>query len=293
MRKIIWLLPATALALTLGGCNGGGSSSQEQAGASSQSAAAPAAPVANKVTGTVSLQDSVQLSPDAKLVIDLVDASSAPDASAPPLATKTVSPATQFPLDFSLDVNPTEINANDLYVIKASMTDGERQFSMALQAPVLTKGAKNQVNIQLVAKQTPGEKDLADFEALKKQIGGMKIKQGTKLDKELSRGWQIFRKDGQVQFIVEQVDYVKGGFNLTDFAYKNGKPFVAVQQQKSDKDAKPTVTEKASWDGEGKAVLLQSVASGDKISKLGDDEAAKLHKQAEFILDLATGGKGK
>lgn len=288
MRKIIWsLVPLAALAVV--GCNG--SSSSQQAGAGSSSAASPAAADAgNKVTGTVTTREPAQLSPQAKLEVSLVDVSATPGADATPLASKTIAPVAQLPVDFQLDFNPADVKANDLYVVKASLVDGVRTYDMALQAPVLTKGNANQVKIQLVAQQTPAEKDLSAFESLKSQIGGMKIKSGTKLEKDASRGWQVFRRDGQVQFIREQVDYGDKGFTETDYAYKAGKPWVAVQQKKSGKSAKPTATEKVSWDVNGSSVLKQNVSGGD-TGVLSDDEASSLKKQAEEIYTLASGSK--
>ncbi|MGN6384061.1 MAG: YbaY family lipoprotein [Dyella sp.] len=295
MRKVIWSLVSVA-ALALAGCNNSSSSQPAPEKADGTAAAAPQA--GNKVTGQITLREPAQLSPQAKLEVSLVDVSAAAagassadaaaaSAAAPaPLATKTISPVGAFPVSFELEYNPADVNPNNLYVVKANLVDGERTYEMPLQAPVLTKGASNQVNIQLVAQQTPAEKDLAAFEDLKKQIGGMKIKSGTKLEKDASRGWQVFRKEGQVQFIREQVDYGDKGFTETDYAYKTGKAWVAVQQKKSSKDAKPTATERVSWDVDGKPVLKQ-VVSGGKTSELSDDEAASLKSQAEAILKLA------
>ncbi|MGN6738517.1 YbaY family lipoprotein [Dyella sp.] len=295
MRKVIWSLVSVA-ALALAGCNN--SSSSQPAPEKADGAAAAAPQAGNKVTGQITLREPAQLSPQAKLEVSLVDVSAATagassadaaaaSAAAPaPLATKTISPVGAFPVSFELEYNPADVNPNNLYVVKANLVDGERTYEMPLQAPVLTKGAGNQVNIQLVAQQTPAEKDLAAFEDLKKQIGGMKIKSGTKLEKDASRGWQVFRKEGQVQFIREQVDYGDKGFTETDYAYKTGKAWVAVQQKKSSKDAKPTATERVSWDVDGKPVLKQ-VVSGGKTSDLSDDEAASLKSQAEAILKLA------
>ncbi|AND70541.1 hypothetical protein ATSB10_30870 [Dyella thiooxydans] len=293
MRKVIWSL-VSVTALALAGCNSSTQSPQANGGpADAASAAAPQAN--NKVTGQITLREPAQLSPQAKLEVSLVDVSAAPtdangDATAAvpnaPIVTKTISPVGSFPVSFELDFDPAKINPNNLYVVKAHMVDGDRNYEMPLQAPVLTKGASNQVSIQLVAQQTPAEKDLAAFEDLKKQIGGMKIKSGTKLEKDASRGWQVFRRDGQVQFIREQVDYGDKGFTDTDYAYKAGKPWVAVQQKKSSKDAKTGSTEQVSWDVDGKPVLHQ-VLSGGKTSDLSDSEAASLKSQAENILKLA------
>ncbi|MBU6247962.1 MAG: YbaY family lipoprotein [Xanthomonadaceae bacterium] len=293
MRKVIWSL-VSVTALALAGCNS--STPSTQANGNSAGAASAEAPQANnKITGQITLREPAQLSPKAKLEVSLVDVSAVPTdangdatASAPnaPLASKTISPVGPFPVSFELGFDPAKINPNNLYVVKAHMVDGDRNYEMPLQAPVLTKGASNQVSIQLVAQQTPAEKDLAAFEDLKKQIGGMKIKTGTKLEKDASRAWQVFRRDGQVQFIREQVDYGDKGFTDTDYAYKAGKPWVAVQQKKASKDAKVGSVERASWDVDGKPVLEQ-VLSGGKTSPLSDSEAESLKNQAEGILKMA------
>ena len=285
MRRMVWSLMSVA-ALALAGCNNGSGASHDEAGS------APAKAVTtNQVSGTVSLREPIDISPEAKLEISLVDVSSAANAGAPPLASKTVQPVT-FPQSFTLQFNPADVNPSDLYVVQAQLADGERQFTMALQAPVLTKGASNQVTIQLVAQQTPGEKELAEFNALQKQIGGMKITQGSKLEKDVSRAWQVFRASGAVQFIRAQADYGDKGFTSTDYAYKDGQPWVVVQQKKANKDAKPSSTARAGWDKDGNLVLKQ-VQSGGKTDTLSDADAADLKKQASAMLDMATGGKGK
>ncbi|SEJ26910.1 DUF1481 domain-containing protein [Frateuria terrea] len=283
MRRMVWSLMSVA-ALALAGCN---SSNAPEQGSDNAAAAAKA----NTVSGTVAVRGGGTVSPEAKLVVNLVDVSSTDQADATPLASKTIAPV-QFPQSFELNFNPADVNPADLYVVKAELSDGERQYKMALQAPVLTKGAPNQVSIELVAEQTPGEKELADFQAVQKQIGGMKISNGTKLEKDVSRAWQVFRQNGAVQFIRGRADYGDKGFTSTDYAYKDGKPWVVVQQKKASQDAKPSSTERAGWDKDGNLVLKQ-VVSGDKTEALGDDEAASLKKQAEDILNLATGGKGK
>jgi len=280
---MVWSLMSVA-ALALAGCN---SSNAPEQGSDNAAAAAKA----NTVSGTVAVRGGGTVSPEAKLVVNLVDVSSTDQADAAPLASKTIAPV-QFPQSFELNFNPADVNPADLYVVKAELSDGERQYKMALQAPVLTKGAPNQVSIELVAEQTPGEKELADFQAVQKQIGGMKISNGTKLEKDVSRAWQVFRQNGAVQFIRGRADYGDKGFTSTDYAYKDGKPWVVVQQKKASQDAKPSSTERAGWDKDGNLVLKQ-VVSGDKTEALGDDEAASLKKQAEDILNLATGGKGK
>jgi len=282
MRRMVWSLMSLA-ALALAGCNGSGAPGH--AGTDTT-----AATTANKVSGTITVRGEQAVSPDAKLVVSLVDVSSN-QAGAPPLASKSIAPV-QFPQSFELQFNPADVSPADLYVVQAQLTDGERNYKMALQAPVLTKGAPNQVSIELVPEQTPAEKELAEFQALQKQIGGMKISNGTRLEKDVSRAWQVFRANGAVQFIRGRADYGDKGFTSTDYAYKDGQPWVVVQQKKASQDAKPSSIERASWDKDGNVVLKQSV-SGGKTQPLDDAEAASLKQQAENILNLATGGKGR
>jgi putative lipoprotein len=291
MRKMVLSLMSVA-AVALAGCNSPSSSQQTDAGASaptSASTAAAAAP-ANEVSGTISLRDPAQLSPNAQLVINLVDVS-ASAAGAAPLASKTA-PAGSFPQQFQLTFNPANEKVDDIYVVQVTLTDGDRHYVMPIQAPVLTKGAKNAVSIQLMAEQTPGEKILAAFTDVQKQIGGMKVSNGTKLEANISRGWQVFRQAGDVKFIRELVDSGDKGFTSTDYAYKNGNPWAVVQQTKANKDAKPSAIDRAGWDDSGTLVLKQHQVGND-VQVLDDGAAANLHKQALTILNLATGGKNK
>lgn len=287
MRRLVWSLMSVA-ALALAGC--GNSSQSSEGGTEGGNGAAQQTPAqANQITGQVSLRDAGDVSASSKLDLTLIDVS---NADAAPLATKTIEPANTLPISFQVPFNPADVNPNGLYVLKATLTDGDRKYNPPLQTQVLTKGAPTQVNIQLVAEQTPGEKELAAFTAVQKQIGGMKISSGTKLEDKVSRGWQVFREAGEVKFIREEVDYGDKGFTSTDYAYKDGKPWVVAQQKKSSKDAKPTSTERAAWTADG-TLVLKTNDQGGKTSPLSDDEAASLQKQSQTILNLATNGKGK
>jgi putative lipoprotein len=284
MRRIFLSLASVA-ALALAGCSGGSDNNGQQAAAGGSDNAAPAN--ANAVTGTVALRDAgTQLSPDAKLELKLVDVSA---EGSQPLASKTVQPVT-LPQQFQLDFNPSDLNPNDMYIVEVSLQDGERHYSSPLKTPVLTKGAKNVANIQLVGEATPGEKELAGFNSVKKNIGGMKVTQGTALKEGESRGWQIFKKGNDVQFVIELVDYGDKGFTSTNYAYKNGKPWVIVQEKKPSKDGKPTSIERAGWNDAGELVLKQNEAGG-KVDALSDDAANDLKKQAEAM--YAKGGGKK
>lgn len=289
MRKIVLSLMSVS-ALALAGCNAPSSTESGSANAPSSSSTAVASKIASEVSGTIALRDPAQLSPKATLAVNLVDVSSEAAGSAP-LASKT-SPAGTFPQSFQLTFNPEQVKSNDLYVVQVVLVDGERHYAMPIQAPVLTKGNPNVVSIVMVAEQTAGEKVLAAFNAEQKQIGGMKVSHGTKLEKDASRGWQLFRDAGQVAFIRELVDYGDKGFTSTDYAYKDGKPWAIVQETKANRDAKPSAIDRAGWDETGTLVLKQHQAGAD-VEVLDADSATKLRKQAMDILGIATNGKNK
>lgn len=281
MRRILLSL-ASVSALALAGCGGGSDNNGQQAAAGGENAAP-----ANNVTGTVTLRDAgAQLSPDAKLELKLLDVTA---EGAQPLATKSFAPVT-LPQQFQLDFNQSDVNPNDMYIVEASLQDGDRHYTAPLKAPVLTKGAKNVANIQLVGEATPGEKELAGYESVKKNIGGMKMTQGTALKEGESRGWQIFKKGNDVQFIIELVDYGDKGFTSTNYAFKNGKPWVIVQEKKPSKDGKPTSTQRAGWNDAGELVLKQNQAGG-KTEDLSDADANSLKSQAEAMYAKAGGKK--
>jgi len=285
MRRLVWSLMSVA-ALALAGC--GNSSQSSEGGAENGGAPAQAAP-ANQVAGQISVPAGSDVSAAAKLDLTLVDVS---QADSKPLATKTVEPANTLPISFELPFNGADLNPQGMYVLQAVLTDGERTYKPRLQTPVLNGKPSTGLNVQLFPEQTAGEKELTAFTAVQKQIGGMKISNGTKLEDKVSRGWQVFREAGEVKFIREEVDYGDKGFTSTDYAYKDGKPWVVVQQKKSSKDAKPSSTERAAWTADGNLVLKTN-EQGGKSSPLSDDEAASLQKQATTILSLATNGKGK
>ena len=304
MRKMVLSLVSIA-ALAVAGCNAPSPSQPADAGtpAATDSAASastsmqtsgPAAATssANAIDGTVTLSQPAQLSENAALTIKLVDVSATSETGLTPLATKTVMPATTFPVKFELPFNPAQIKATDLYVVQAELVDGERHYVMKIQSPVLGKGSSNVVAIDLVAQKTDSEKMMDAFTAEQKQLGGMKVSNGTKLEKDASSGWQVFRKDGQVKFIRELVDYGDKGFTSTDYSYADGKPVVVVQQTKSSRDAKPSAIDRAGWDEKGNLVLKQHEAGTD-VQELSDDAAASLQKQAVATLSQATGGKNK
>lgn len=270
MRK--FAMPLIAAGVLLGGCNAmnnGGSAQQPQK-----------KPLPTSVSGTVTLADqSVQLTPQAKLDLSLMDVTQQPGVQ---ITSQSYSPV-QMPLQFKLDFNAAQIKQADIYVLQAQMQDNGRTYSTTLQAPVLTHGASAQVNLSLIAEPTAADKMLSDFKTMQSRIGGLKMTQGTSSTPDVSRGWQVFSDKNGVQFIRELVDHGdKGNYTSTDYAYRNGLPWVVVQETSAKKGDPIASTDRAGWDDNGALVLKQHEESGN-VSDLSEDVAKALHDQAEAL----------
>jgi putative lipoprotein len=280
MQKLA-VAPLFLATLVLAGCGASNSSGNNSpasgATASAASGAGTPAPAATAVTGTVKLQDaSVQVTPQATLELSLVDVTQQPGAT---VNKQDFNPPT-FPQAFHIPFSASAINANDLYVLQATMQDNGRTYTTKLQQPVLTRGQKASVDLTLVAEPTAAEKMLDDFNNAKRQTGGMTVKNGTSSKIGESRSWQVFSDVHGVEFIIEQVNQADKGFTKTEYAYRDSLPWVVVQEQMPKAGAPATSTVQAGWDNNGVLVLKQKINAG-KTSALTDAEGKALHGQAE------------
>ena len=279
MRKpVVAPLFVAVAALLLAACG----TSEQSGGASAPAGSTPSsagvpAPAATAVTGTVTVQNQdIPVTPQATLELSLVDVTQQPGVT---VNKQDFSPP-KFPQEFRIPFTASAINANDLYVIQATMQDNGRTWTTKLQQPVLTRGQPAKVDLTLVAEPTPAEKMLSDFENAKRQTGAMTVKSGTASKIGESRSWQVFSDIHGVEFIIEQVNNADKGFTKTEYAYRNNLLWVVVQEQMPKPDAPATSTERAGWDDNGVLVLKQLV-SGGKTTTLSDAEAKSLHAQAE------------
>jgi putative lipoprotein len=102
------------------------------------------------VTGTVTYRERMALSPDAVVEVNLQDISRA-DAEAILLARQEISNPGQVPVKFVLEYDPAGIDERMTYAVSARITDrGELMFVSDTIAPVLTRGAGNEVDLVLV-----------------------------------------------------------------------------------------------------------------------------------------------
>jgi putative lipoprotein len=279
MRKLV--LPLVIAGLLLGGC---GESSNHA------TPAQQAAPVPTAVTGTVTLADpSVQVAPDAKLELTLMDVTQQPGV---PVNTQAFAPP-HFPQQFSISFTPKEIKQADIYVLEAQMQNNGRTYSTTLQTPVLTHNASAQVDLKLIAEPTAADKMLSDFKNVQSRIGGMKVTQGTASNDEAAKSWQVFSDKDGVEFVRQLVDHGdKGNYTSTDYAYKGGHPWVVVQETRAKKGAPVESTDRVGWDEHGGVVLNQHEENGT-TTELSHDAASALHDQAEALYNQFSKKKKK
>ncbi|HEX5352541.1 MAG TPA: YbaY family lipoprotein [Rhodanobacteraceae bacterium] len=278
MRKLA-VAPLFIAALLLAGCgtsSQSGGSTSAVASSPSSTAGTPA-PSATAVTGTVTVENPPSpITPQASLELSLVDVTQQPGIT---VNKQDFNPPT-FPQAFHIPFSSSAIHANDLYVLQATMQDNGRTYSTKLQQPVLTHGQPAHVNLALTAEPTPPEKMLAAFQQAKRQTGGMKVKSGTASKIGESRSWQVFSDIHGVEFIILQVNQADKGFIKTQYAYRNGLPWVVVEEQMPKPDAPATSTRKVGWNDSGTLVVNQQI-SGGKTGELSDAATKALHKQAE------------
>lgn len=282
---LVLLLPLT---LGLAACNSGsnsGSSSNDQATASSSQAV----PQKTAVSGTVSLQPDAALNypvaETAKLQITLSDISQQPNLT---IGQKTIEPVGKLPVQFNVDFDANLINPSDVIVLVATITDGERIYNMPLQQAVVNNGKFDGLDIVLVPEPTAGEEMLVEYETALAQLGGMKITKGTSRNDDGSRAWQVFSKNGHVQFIRDINDNYDSGARIkTDYAYKDGKPWIVVRNHLPSADAEPTSVEKAGWNADGELVLNMVTANG-QTEKISAQEASALQSDAAKRLKEAS-----
>lgn len=279
MRKLV--LPLVIAGLLLGGCG----ESSNHAAPAQQATPAPTA-----VTGTVTLADpSVQVAPDAKLELTLMDVTQQPGV---PVNTQAFAPP-HFPQQFSIGFTPKEIKQADIYVLEAQMQNNGRTYSTTLQTPVLTHNASAQVDLKLIAEPTAADKMLSDFKNVQSRIGGMKVTQGTASNDEAAKSWQVFSDKDGVEFVRQLVDHGdKGNYTSTDYAYKGGHPWVVVQETRAKKGAPVESTDRVGWDENGSLVLNQHEENGN-TTELSHDATAALHDQAEALYNQYSKKKKK
>lgn len=148
--KISILLLATLLTLPVLGCK-----QQEQP---AEAVAVPEIKAEKAmVSGTVTYRERMALSDGAVIEVSLQDISLA-DTSATLIAKQRITGAGQVPIRFEIPYDPQEIDERMTYAIQARITDGEQLlFINDTVAPVLTRGAGNEIDLVLVRVKSADE----------------------------------------------------------------------------------------------------------------------------------------
>ena len=108
------------------------------------------------VRGTVTYRESLELTPDAVLVVELRDVS-LQDASSVLIARQTISSPGQVPIEYEVRYNRDDINPRNTYGISAEIieSDGRLAFINDTAHDVITRGNPNRVDMVLVLVQPP------------------------------------------------------------------------------------------------------------------------------------------
>jgi len=102
----------------------------------------PAPGAVTQVTGSVTYRERIALTPDAVLVIEVVELTKE-GTPGNVISQQTVTAPGQVPIPFSVAVNPQRIRPEGTYVLTARIMDGGRSFSTQTPVPVLTQGNRS------------------------------------------------------------------------------------------------------------------------------------------------------
>ncbi|MGA9421760.1 MAG: YbaY family lipoprotein [Rhodanobacteraceae bacterium] len=268
MRKFSF--QALLIVTLLAGCNSQDHPQQSQSPKALQ-------PIGHVINGTVALHDPIPIGDGAKLDIKLVDIAQ-PEI---PIAEKTDVVSGQPPYQFTLDFDPSKIDAGRTYVVNVTLTDGDRHFVPALNSPVLTGGAGASAQIVLNAEATPGEKMDAEYKKIQADIGGMKRIAGTYTTDTASIAWDAFISQRRIKFMRVTILHDKGGQTSIKYAFKNGKPLELVRNEGG-------ATTRVGWEEDG-TVLVNRNSDGTTLT---DDEAMALYDDAVDALKRAQAKAG-
>ena len=108
------------------------------------------------VSGAVTYRERLDLSPGAKLVVELRDVSYA-DAASTLIARQTISDPGQIPIKFKVEYNRDDIDSRNTYAVSAKIieSDGRLAFTNDTAYDVITRGNPNKVDMLLVLVKPP------------------------------------------------------------------------------------------------------------------------------------------
>ncbi|MBN8885433.1 MAG: YbaY family lipoprotein [Rudaea sp.] len=247
---------------------------------------APAvAPIANAVTGTITLREPRELSDAAKVDIKVVDVAQ-PEIV---LAQSTIPNAKQLPLSFNLPIDTNKVDPKRTYAVEAILTDGDRRFLQVLQHPVLTNKNPATAEVILAPEPTPAEKLFEEYKKAAAQTGNLKQISGKYSNDNFGTAWDAFTSNGKVKFVREVTDaYDDSGRTTYKIAYKDDKPWVIVRETSPVGSRTVLATTKVGWGDDGSLVIHEKDANG-QTSDVSDADAKAMQAHAAAALDVAQG----
>ena len=113
-------------------------------GCTTRKAASPSDPSMRQVMGKITYLQKVAMPADAVVEVQIEDQ----DASAVVIGEQTIVNPGQVPVSFSIDYDPSRIDENHTYVVRAKiMSGGELLWQNTTSYPVITKGSPSSVEV--------------------------------------------------------------------------------------------------------------------------------------------------
>ena len=259
----VLLLPLTAV-LLLAGCNKPAPAPDANDIARDQAAAQMAAMShLPAITGQINLAGINQL-PKAEVNLELRLLDVTDPTQKPTTVEELIAPAPRrLPMDFRLPYHGEKIDQAKRYVIEAALNiSGMRLYSTASPVPVLTNGHPATATLDLVSggmtATTMSQSELAkgEFKSLESQLGGMTRVTGTRVEDDISVGWDAFKQDGVLRMAREQVNLDNEAEVSYRYAYKGGQPWYVVRERSG-------VTAQLAWDSEQRVILNEQGDGGE------------------------------
>ncbi len=275
--RTLGVFALTAFVL-LAGCNKSPTPAATQA-------APPPAPIANSVSGTITLREAHDLSNEAKVDIRVIDVTQ----PTTPLAQTSIPNANHPPISFNLPIDPKTVDPKRTYSVDVILTDGERRYMPVLQYPVLTNRAPSaNIQVTVAPEPTASEKLFDAYNKAYGQIGTMRQFNGSSQDDKSSTAWDAFASNGNVRFVREitDLDDNKGRISIK-MGYLKDKPWVVIKEESSGGNSKPYATTRVGWDENGQLVLRDKIANG-KTTDASDEEAKQLYDHAARAFDMTS-----
>jgi uncharacterized lipoprotein YbaY len=240
------------------------------------------------VTGMVLADAPRQLSGNAMLNVRLLDVTRAEGDAI--VVTQNQTPITSLPAQFMLPYNSADVNGIRSYALDVSvMEDGRILYVSTGRPGVLTNGKPKNIDVTLVqamaaaAPKDPAAELNAEFVDFESRLGGLQRKTGNRVvgpeGKETAAiGWDAFVDDTGVGMVRETVTDADGNNRSTrKFAYKDGKPWVAIS------DAGGAEV-KVGWDATGAVVVAEKGGQADEsAAKQADALKREATEAAEIV----------